>query len=166
MKILVIHGPNLQLLGGREPDVYGAVTLDEINRRLEAEAVQAGAELRIVQSNHEGEIIDLIGGSAKTADAILINPAGYTHTSVAIRDALAVVAIPAVEVHLSNIYRREEFRRQSLIAPAVAGQVAGFGVDSYLLGLRAAIGLARRKGGAAGIRFPFFPGGPRLRGVF
>ena len=141
-RILVIHGPNLQLLGEREPDIYGAVTLEEIDRQLEKEAGCLGAELRIVQSNHEGEIVDLIGNSARSYDAILINPAAYTHTSVAIRDALAAVAVPSVEVHLSNIYCREEFRRTSLIAPVVTGQVSGFGLDSYLLGLRAAVGLA------------------------
>lgn len=140
--ILVIHGPNLQLLGEREPDIYGAVTLKEINLRLRKEADHLGVELRIVQSNHEGEIVDLIGDSGSSIDAILINPAAYTHTSVAIRDALSAVAVPSVEVHLSNIYCREEFRRRSLIAPVVTGQVSGFGAESYLLGLRAAVGLA------------------------
>ncbi len=140
--ILVIHGPNLQLLGEREPDIYGAVTLEEINRRLREEAGHLGVEVRIVQSNHEGEIVDLIGDTGSSVDAILINPAAYTHTSVAIRDALAAVAIPSVEVHLSNIYSREEFRQRSLIAPVVTGQVSGFGVESYLLGLRAAVGLS------------------------
>ncbi len=145
IRVLVIHGPNLQLLGTREPEIYGGVSLDEINRKLEREAGPLGAELRIIQSNHEGEIIDAIGGSTGTADAILINPAGYTHTSVAIRDALAAVDVPAIEVHLSNIYRREDFRRYSLIAPAAAGQIAGFGPESYLLGLRAAVVLAQKR---------------------
>jgi len=140
--ILVIHGPNLQLLGEREPDIYGAVTLEEINLRLRKEAEHLGVEVRIVQSNHEGEIVDMIGDTGSSVDAILINPAAYTHTSVAIRDALSAVAIPSVEVHLSNIYCREEFRQHSLIAPVVTGQVSGFGVESYLLGLRAAVGLA------------------------
>ena len=139
--ILVIHGPNLQLLGEREPDIYGVVTLEDINLRLRKEAERLGVELRIVQSNHEGEIVDLIGDTGSSIDAILINPAAYTHTSVAIRDALAAVAVPSVEVHLSNIYCREEFRRSSLIAPVVTGQVSGFGPESYLLGLRAAVGL-------------------------
>ncbi|HDL63767.1 MAG TPA: type II 3-dehydroquinate dehydratase [Proteobacteria bacterium] len=139
--ILVIHGPNLQLLGEREPDIYGAVTLEEINLRLRKEAEILGVELRIVQSNHEGEIVDLIGDTGSSIDAILINPAAYTHTSVAIRDALSAVAVPSVEVHLSNIYSREEFRRSSLIAPVVTGQVSGFGPESYLLGLRAVVGL-------------------------
>jgi len=140
-RILVIHGPNLQLLGEREPEVYGSATLEEINRKLEKEAGRLGAELNIVQSNHEGEIVDLIGNSARRYDAILINPAAYTHTSVAIRDALAAISLPAVEVHLSNISCREEFRRNSLITPVVTGQVSGFGPESYLLGLRAAVGL-------------------------
>ena len=141
MRILVIHGPNLQLLGDREPKVYGGATLEQINKKLGEEADRLGVELKIVQSNHEGEIVDVIGEACRTADAILINPAAYTHTSVAIRDALAAVSIPAVEVHLSNIYCREDFRRHSLIAPVVAGQVSGFGSESYLLGLRAVIGL-------------------------
>ena len=141
MRILVIHGPNLQLLGDREPEVYGEATLKQINEKLGEEADRLGVELRIVQSNHEGEIVDVIGEACRTADAILINPAAYTHTSVAIRDALAAISIPAVEVHLSNIYCREDFRRHSLIAPVVAGQVSGFGPESYLLGLRAVIGL-------------------------
>jgi len=139
--ILIIHGPNLQLLGEREPDIYGPVTLEEINRRLKKEANSLGAEVTIVQSNHEGEIVDLIGNSGSSVDAILINPAAYTHTSVAIRDALSAVAVPSVEVHLSNIYCREEFRRSSLISPVVTGQISGFGSESYLLGLRAAVGL-------------------------
>ncbi|MEA1927307.1 MAG: type II 3-dehydroquinate dehydratase [Candidatus Auribacterota bacterium] len=139
--ILVIHGPNLQLLGEREPEVYGSVTLEEINRKLEEEADILGVKLNIVQSNHEGEIVDLIGDSARNYDAILINPAAYTHTSVAIRDALAAISLPAVEVHLSNISSREEFRQVSLVTPVVTGQVSGFGPESYLLGLRAVVGL-------------------------
>ena len=123
--------------------MYGRATLEQINEKLRKEADRLGVELRIVQSNHEGEIVDVIGEASRTADAILINPAAYTHTSVAIRDALAAVSIPAVEVHLSNIYCREDFRRHSLIAPVVAGQVSGFGLESYLLGLRAVIGLVR-----------------------
>ena len=146
VRVLVIHGPNLQLLGRREVEIYGELTLGEIDRRLEEEAERLGAELTVAQSNHEGEIVDLIGKAEDRADAILINPAAYTHTSVAIRDALASVPVPAVEVHLSNIHRREEFRRRSLIAPAAAGQVSGFGPASYLLGLRAAVGLVRQEG--------------------
>ena len=140
-QILVIHGPNLNLLGGREPDVYGTVTIDEINADLEKLAKTRNVSLKIVQSNHEGEIVELIGKAVGHFDAILINPAAYTHTSVAIRDAISAVAIPAVEVHLSNIYAREEFRHTSLIAPVAKGQVSGFGKASYLLGLEAAIGI-------------------------
>jgi 3-dehydroquinate dehydratase II len=146
VRVLVIHGPNLQLLGRREVEVYGKLSLEEIDRRLEEEAEAVGAELTVVQSNHEGEIVDLIGSSPERVDAIVINPAAYTHTSVAIRDALAAVPIPAVEVHISNIHRREDFRRRSLIAPAAAGQVTGFGPASYRLGLRAAVGLVRGEG--------------------
>ena len=145
IKILIIHGPNLNLLGQREPDVYGKVTLDAINRALKRLAGEEKAELTIVQSNHEGDIVDLIGKSSKKFSALVINPAAYTHTSVAIRDAIAAARIPTVEVHLSNIHAREEFRRTSLISPVSAGQITGFGADSYLLGLRAALGLARKK---------------------
>jgi len=143
-KILVIHGPNLNLLGDREKDIYGEVTLDEINKNLEQIAKDEGVALTIVQSNHEGDIIDVIGKakSDQTA-AILINPAAYTHTSVAIRDAIAAVKIPTIEVHLSNIYAREEFRHTSLCAPVCHGQITGFGVNSYYIGLRATIQLVR-----------------------
>ena len=139
-KILVIHGPNLNLLGTREPEVYGKVTMEEINDALKKAALRGGTDIEIKQSNHEGEIVDLIG-KAKDGGigAILINPAAYTHTSVAIRDAIAASRVPAVEVHLSNIYAREEFRHTSLIAPVAKGQVSGFGKTSYLLGLEAAI---------------------------
>ena len=141
-KILVIHGPNLNLLGKREVDVYGTVTIDEINRDLKRIAQAKKVSLVIVQSNHEGEIVDLIGKAKGKFNAILINPAAYTHTSVAIRDAISAVSVPAVEVHLSNIYSREEFRHTSLIAPVAKGQVCGFGKMSYSLGLEAAIALA------------------------
>ena len=140
-KILVIHGPNLQLLGKREPDVYGKVTIKEINAELEKEGKALGLKLTIVQSNHEGEIVDLLGKSSKQYQGILINPAAYTHTSVAIADALRANSIPAVEVHLSNIYAREDFRKHSLTAPACVGQITGFGVQSYILGLRALVGI-------------------------
>lgn len=143
VRVLVIHGPNLQLLGRREVEIYGELSLDKINRRLQEEAVGLNAELTIVQSNHEGEIVDLIGSAAQRADVIVINPAAYTHTSVAIRDALAAVPVPAVEVHISNIYSREEFRHHSLIAPVVAGRISGFGAASYTLGLWAALDLLR-----------------------
>lgn len=138
-KILVIHGPNLQLLGTREPDVYGKVTIDDINSDLKRYAKAAKVSLEIVQSNHEGEIVELIGKAKSRFDGILINPAAYTHTSVAIRDAVSAVDIPTVEVHLSNIYAREEFRHTSLIAPVAVGQVSGFGKKSYTLGLEALI---------------------------
>jgi 3-dehydroquinate dehydratase-2 len=141
-RILVVHGPNLNLLGNREPEIYGRLTLEEIDVRLKDAAQKAGVELIIRQSNHEGEIVDVIQRAQGQCGAIVINPGAYTHTSVAIRDAIASVGIPAVEVHLSNIHKREEFRRHSYIAGVAAGQISGFGVESYLLGLRAAIKLA------------------------
>jgi 3-dehydroquinate dehydratase II len=133
--ILVLHGPNLNLLGQREPDIYGKISMDEINRNLTAVAAKEHFKVEILQSNHEGEIVTHIGSAHKKHAGILINPAAYTHTSVAIRDAVSSVRIPTVEVHLSNIYAREEFRHQSLIAPVAAGQVTGFGMESYRLGL-------------------------------
>lgn len=137
MKILVLHGPNLNLLGTREPNVYGSLTLEEINAAIGSLAHDLGIETVFFQSNTEGAIIDRIHDAVGTCDGILINPAAYTHTSVAIRDALAAVSLPTVEVHLSNIHRREPFRAHSYIAPVAIGQIAGFGLDSYLLGLRA-----------------------------
>ena len=142
MKILVIHGPNLQLLGDRQPTIYGTADLASINRDLTRLAGERGAVLTIAQSNHEGEIVGLIGGARGRYDAILINPAAYTHTSVAIRDAVEAAGVPTVEVHLSNIYAREPFRHQSLIAPVCTGQVSGFGPASYRLGLEAILALA------------------------
>jgi len=137
-KILVIHGPNMNLLGEREKDVYGKDTLATINAALQKEADGNGFDLKILQSNHEGEIVDAIGKAGPNGFcAILINPAAYTHTSVAIRDAIAAVTVPAVEVHMSNIYSREEFRHKSLMAPVCLGQISGFGLDSYVLGLKA-----------------------------
>jgi len=143
-KILVIHGPNLNLLGTREVNVYGATTIQEINEALAKLAKSKGVALEIIQSDHEGDIVGLIGKSKGKYDAILINPAAYTHTSVAIRDAISAVDVPAVEVHISNIYAREDFRHTSLIAPVAKGQISGFGKASYLLGLEAAIGLIKK----------------------
>ncbi|MBM3135135.1 MAG: type II 3-dehydroquinate dehydratase [Chloroflexi bacterium] len=136
-KILVLHGPNLNLLGQREPDIYGSLTLEEINERLQRFAAAKHIELRLVQSNHEGVLVDAIHSALGWADGLVINPAAYTHTSVAIRDAIAATGLPAVEVHLSNIYAREPFRHVSLIAPACKGQISGFGWQSYVLGLEA-----------------------------
>jgi len=136
-RYLVIHGPNLNLLGEREPEVYGPDSLDEINRRLVSWAQNEGMELRIVQSNHEGEIIDAIHGARGWAEGIVINPGAYTHYSYAIRDALHAVALPAIEVHLSNVHARDEFRRRSVTAPACRGQICGLGWYGYRLALEA-----------------------------
>ena len=140
-KILVIHGPNLNLLGTREPGIYGRVTLPQINTKLKKLAARRKFSLAVMQSNIEGKIVDAIGKARKKFDGILINPAAYTHTSVAIRDALTAVAVPAVEVHLSNTHTREEFRSRSLISPVVKGTIMGFGQNSYYLGLEALIDL-------------------------
>lgn len=137
MRVTVIHGPNLNLLGVREPDVYGAVTLDEIDERLRAEAQALNIRVSCRQSNSEGEIIDLIHRAREQAEGIIINPGGYTHTSVAIRDALAAVGVPAIEVHLSNVHAREPFRHRSLIAPVARGQIIGLGAEGYVLALYA-----------------------------
>ena len=139
--ILVLHGPNLNLLGVREPEVYGRTTLAEIDANLAALASELGVGIDCFQSNHEGALIDRIQGARGHVAAIVINPGGFTHTSVALRDALASADVPVVEVHLSNVHRREEFRHHSFIAGIATGQVLGFGADSYLLGLRAAAGL-------------------------
>jgi len=137
MKILVLHGPNLNLLGTREPAIYGHLTLKEINGAISALALELAIEVTIVQSNSESTLINTIHAAIGSYDGILINPAAYTHTSIAIRDALAAAALPTVEVHLSNIHSREEFRSKSFIAPIAVGQISGFAKDSYLLGLRA-----------------------------
>jgi 3-dehydroquinate dehydratase-2 len=138
VRIAVIHGPNLNLLGLREPEIYGGDDLNRINLKLQELAKREGLELRIVQSNSEGGIVDAIHAALDWAQAIVINPAAYTHTSVAIRDAIATVRLPTVEVHLSNIYSREEFRHRSVVSPVVVGQISGFGTGSYLLALLAA----------------------------
>lgn len=135
MKVLVIHGPNLNLLGMRETDIYGIKSLEEINNAIRSLASELDIDVNILQLNSEGEIIDAI--QKNTYDALIINPAAYTHTSIAIRDALLAVGKPSIEVHLSNIYRREEFRRKSFMADVAVGQISGFGPDSYLLALRA-----------------------------
>jgi 3-dehydroquinate dehydratase-2 len=140
MRILVLHGPNLNLLGVRETKVYGSRTLDRINEELESLAKAEAVDLTIHQSNAEAELVEWIQKAAGQFGALVINPGAFTHTSVALRDAILAVGIPTIEVHLSNIYRREEFRQHSYIAGVAVGQISGFGADSYLLGLRAAIG--------------------------
>jgi 3-dehydroquinate dehydratase-2 len=141
LHVAVLHGPNLNLLGTREPEVYGRTTLAEIDAELAARAKQRGATVECFQSNIEGELVDRVQQAAKTAGAILINAAAYTHTSIALHDALKGVGLPAIEVHLSNVQRREPFRHQSLIAAACVGTIAGFGARSYYLALEAALDL-------------------------
>lgn len=136
MKILVIHGPNLNLLGRRETGIYGQVFLDDINRQIQDLSAELDIDIEIIQSNSEGEIVDTI--QVRDYDLLIINPAAYTHTSVAIRDAIAAIGKPAIEVHISNIYKREEFRKNSFISEVVTGQISGLGIDGYLLAVRAA----------------------------
>ncbi len=145
LSILALHGPNLNLLGQREPGIYGSLTLAEINRLLEEEGLKLQAKVFPVQSNHEGILVDSIHGALGQYQGILINAGAYTHTSVALRDAIAAVNLPTVEVHLSNIYRREDFRHHSYIAPVAIGQISGFGSQSYLLGLQALVNHLRVK---------------------
>jgi len=148
MMVVVIHGPNMNLLGVREPDVYGTVTMARIDERVEELAAELGVEVRISQHNSEGAIIDAIQQAGCDADGIVINPGGYTHTSVAIHDALKAVSIPAIEVHLSNILAREEWRHRSMTALACVGVIGGLGAESYLLALRGIVALVEADAGA------------------
>jgi 3-dehydroquinate dehydratase-2 len=139
MKILVLHGPNLNLTGTREPEIYGSMTLDEINARLSEQGQMLGVEVICMQSNHEGELIDALHDARLWANGVIFNPGGFTHTSVALRDAVSAIGIPVVEVHMSNVYQREEFRHKSLISAVSNGKIVGFGWFSYTLGLRALV---------------------------
>ena len=144
LSVLILNGPNLNMLGRREPEVYGSQTLNDINASLEAVAKGVDVSLTFFQSNHEGALVDTIQDALNLHQGILINPGAYTHTSVAIRDAIAAVAIPTVEVHLSNIHKREAFRHHSYIAPVAVGQISGFGADSYRIGLEGLVSYIRR----------------------
>ena len=144
IRILVLHGPNLNMLGLREPEIYGTITLADLNAQIAMLAAELGVEVEIFQSNHEGQLVDKIQAAREQCDALVINAGAYTHTSVALLDALLSVGLPVVEVHLSNLYKREEFRHHSYIARAAVGQICGFGVDSYLLGLRAVLATLKK----------------------
>ena len=141
MKILILHGPNLNLLGAREPEVYGSMTLDDINAKLIELGKELGAEIKSLQSNHEGALIDALHDARAWANGVVFNPGGYTHTSIVLRDAISAIQIPVVEVHLSNVYAREEFRHVSMISAVCKGKVVGFGWRSYTLGLNALVDL-------------------------
>ncbi|MEK6752332.1 MAG: type II 3-dehydroquinate dehydratase [Chloroflexota bacterium] len=143
MKILILHGPNLNLLGTREPEVYGSITLDDINKKMIALGKELGAEIKCSQSNHEGALIDALQDARAWADGVVFNPGGYTHTSVALRDAVSAIQIPVVEVHISNVYAREEFRHISMISAVCKGKVVGFGWRSYELGLRGLVDIIK-----------------------
>jgi 3-dehydroquinate dehydratase II len=139
MKILILHGPNLNLLGTREPEVYGSMTLDDINHKLSELGKELSVEIKYLQSNHEGALIDALHDARTWASGVVFNPGGYTHTSIALRDAISAIQIPVVEVHLSNVYAREEFRHVSMISAVCKGKITGFAWRSYMLGLRALV---------------------------
>jgi 3-dehydroquinate dehydratase-2 len=143
MKILILHGPNLNLLGTREPEVYGSMTLNDINEKMIALGKELGVEITCLQSNHEGALIDALHDARTWANGIVFNPAGYTHTSVALRDAISAIAIPVIEVHVSNVYAREEFRHTSLVSAVCKGKISGFGWRSYELGLRGLVDIIK-----------------------